>query len=453
MKYSAAHPGQHNAMVTSFRYLNSETYFDASSLSMIVRILASNSCEEREKWWLEVRACRRRRQAPIEVTIPVYVPFTTPTEFTLMEFNAMIDRIKLGLKDKGMLVYDAFRAFNSSNSGLLTCSELYGALEFLGIKVVPDQIYNLMRKMAVSNEGLASYEDFKRIFHSGDDEFESMAIAAMGDNNFEMVPPKTIDELVDLSSRIEDDAPIVLTEKILKFFKLKTKPIKSSSSYNLIWNSQGTLSQAQVAVWAPSLSISILATSKIKICLGFYASRGFANPATNKEGKNHQVAEISDNQTIRMNRSKVMHAILANAFPFPVRFKRTWQLIRGDKTFVGWKPIAPDGFVTLGMVCTNEDVEPSLDSIRCVPEAWVKKTKVTPVKIWDDSGAGGGKPGSIWLINSYDMIAVVTGHDPPREDFYDLHSSRFFLDQVAFKFATASAQASQSKSGGGAPGR
>jgi hypothetical protein len=435
-------------MLTSYRYLNSETYYDISALSMLVRMLTGNSCEEREKWWLEIRSCRRRRQNPIEVTVPIYVPFVTPTEYSLLEFNSMIDRIKLGLKDKGMLVYDAFRAFNSSNSGLLTCSELYGALDFLGIKAVPEQVYNLMRKMAVSNEGLASYEDFKRIFHSGDDEFESMAIAAMGDNNFEVVPPKPIEELVDLSAGIEDDAPVVLNEKVLKFFKLKTKPIKSSSSYNLIWNSQGTLSQNQVAVWAPSLSISILATTKVKICLGYYASRGFANPATNKEGKNHQIAEISDNQTIRMNRSKVMQAVLVNAFPFPVRFKRTWQLQRGDKTFVGWKPIPPDGFVCLGMVCTNEDVEPSLDAIRCVPDTWVKRSKTAPVKLWDDSGAGGGKPGSIWLINSYDMIAVVAGHDAPREDFYELHSSRFFLDQVGFKHATA---AQQSKlSGGGA---
>jgi hypothetical protein len=191
-----------------------------------------------------------------------------------------------------------------------------------------------------------------------------------------------------------------------------------------------------VAVWAPSLSISILATTKLKICLGYYASRGFTNPANNKEGKNHQIIEISDNQTIRMNRGKVMNAILVNCFPFPVRFKRTWQLSRGDKTFVAWKPIPPDGFVALGIVCTNVDAEPSLDSIRCVPMAWTKRSKVVPTKLWDDTGAGGGKPGSIWLINTYDMIAVVAGHEAPKEEFYDLHSNRFFMDQVTFKFAT-----------------
>ena len=68
--------------------------------------------------------------------------------------------------------------------------------------------------------------------------------------------------------------------------------------------------------------------------------------------------------------------------------------------------------------------------MRCIPTSWCAKSKVVPKKIWDDSGAGGGKPGSMWTINSMDMIAVVPGHEPPTEDFYDLNSARFFLEGV-----------------------
>ena len=56
---------------------------------------------------------------------------------------------------------------------------------------------------------------------------------------------------------------------------------------------------------------------------------------------------------------------------------------------------------------------------------------VTPTKVWDDSGAGGGKPGSIWVVNAMDMVAIVAGHEPPKEPSYDLKNNRFFIDKYA----------------------
>jgi hypothetical protein len=54
---------------------------------------------------------------------------------------------------------------------------------------------------------------------------------------------------------------------------------------------------------------------------------------------------------------------------------------------------------------------------------------VTPVQVWNDTGAGGGRPGSIWIINSMDHITVVAGHDAPKETFYELASNRFFMSE------------------------
>ena len=61
--------------------------------------------------------------------------------------------------------------------------------------------------------------------------------------------------------------------------------------------------------------------------LGYYAAKGFGNPAGTKEGKNHQIIEISDNATIRMNRDKVFKTLLQNVFPFPLRF-HFWKWIK-----------------------------------------------------------------------------------------------------------------------------
>ena len=51
-------------------------------------------------------------------------------------------------------------------------------------------------------------------------------------------------------------------------------------------------------------------------------------------------------------------------------------------------------------------MEPSVTCMRCVPIMWCEKSHFTPIKIWDDVGAGGGKPGSIWVINSLGMYAL-----------------------------------------------
>ena len=58
-----------------------------------------------------------------------------------------------------MGLYDAFRAINSSNSGFINCSELYGALEFLGLQFEPSQVYELMKKISTANEGKLKYHN------------------------------------------------------------------------------------------------------------------------------------------------------------------------------------------------------------------------------------------------------------------------------------------------------
>jgi hypothetical protein len=143
---------QHQSMVNSFRFMNSDVYFNDKGITVLLRVLSENSCDERQKWWTDIRACRRRRQVALDGNCPVGTVFTTQSEFQFMEYKAEICRIQYELQERGMLVFDAFRAFNSSNSGLLNCSELYGGVEYLGIPFTPEQIYELMRRIAIDND-------------------------------------------------------------------------------------------------------------------------------------------------------------------------------------------------------------------------------------------------------------------------------------------------------------
>ena len=212
--------------------MNSDIYFNDMDLTVLLRLLESNPCEDRERWWLDIRACRRRRQIQTDTTIPVHTIFTTHTEYQFMEYRAVVDRVQWSLKDKGMLVFDAFRAFNSSNSGLMTCSELYGGLEFLGIPFKPEQVYDLVRKLAQKNEGLVSYVDFKRVFKRDLDDMESH-IAEGGGSMIPEIVPKNIPELyLAAQPKEKEEKEVILTSSLLKNFKVKLNPV---GTFEPVW--------------------------------------------------------------------------------------------------------------------------------------------------------------------------------------------------------------------------
>ena len=86
----AAHPAQLLAMVNSYRFFNSEIHYQDAALPMLLRCLSEDKCDDREKFWMEIRACRRRRQIPIEDSVAVSTAFNTQTELVLVEYNAMV---------------------------------------------------------------------------------------------------------------------------------------------------------------------------------------------------------------------------------------------------------------------------------------------------------------------------------------------------------------------------
>jgi len=118
----------------------------------------------------------------------------------------------------------------------------------------------------------------------------------------------------------------------------------------------------------------------------------------------------------------------AEYLPYPLRFHEIWSETHGKKPIYAWDPVPPKGFVALGMVCTTTEDAPPLSSMRCVPTAWVRETKMKPKLIWDDAGTGGAK-GSFWVINEMQLLAVVQGHASPKDKFYDFSKSVFMASE------------------------
>ena len=130
---------------------------------------------------------RRRKQIPWQKT-PLVALFTTKDGYELLDTRAMVIRIKHLIIEHGMLVYDAFQAFNYSKDGTLTCSELYGGLTWLGLELEPLQIHSIVRRIDTDNDGLISFDEFKAAFYDPVAELDAAGVDVSKDKAVEIVP-------------------------------------------------------------------------------------------------------------------------------------------------------------------------------------------------------------------------------------------------------------------------
>ena len=120
------------------------------------------------------------------------------------------------------------------------------------------------------------------------------------------------------------------------------------------------------------------------------------------------------------------------------------------------RQVPPRGFVALGMLTSASEEPPPCEAVRCVPAAWVEparagggrdarpprpdcphgsrkerepapalpeedhsapapasllsQARAPPQRVWDDAGSHGAQ-GSVWVINSLRLVAIVPGHE------------------------------------------
>jgi hypothetical protein len=53
---------------------------------------------------------------------------------------------------------------NQSIGHLLNVTKLYEGLDYLGIPFSAEDVFDLVQKLSIINEGLVSYQDFHRVF-------------------------------------------------------------------------------------------------------------------------------------------------------------------------------------------------------------------------------------------------------------------------------------------------
>ena len=166
--------GPFATIVQCLRFVDCQMEYNAGQLTHLLRSLQGATCATRASFFIALCASRRRAQhgwssrsvariftlehelcilrqvreasTAFHAVSPVS-PMYLPAELCLLRQISVMMRVRMLLHQRGLQILDSFRAFNASQNGLLTCSELYGALQWLGLAVLPADVYAMVKYM------------------------------------------------------------------------------------------------------------------------------------------------------------------------------------------------------------------------------------------------------------------------------------------------------------------
>ncbi|HWT00961.1 MAG TPA: Vps62-related protein [Pyrinomonadaceae bacterium] len=167
-------------------------------------------------------------------------------------------------------------------------------------------------------------------------------------------------------------------------FAYKDLVIDFTSSFQLMWTDEGSRGERDGAFWRPLTN-----TPRLQ---NFYPVGDLGWPNRDDVNGKTAIAVLKDSK-----------GDAGTALRRPLRFEKVWtdQGSGSWKNGSMWRPIPPDGYVALGLVCNVEYDPPSVDTYRCVRSDLVHPAAPGDL-IWDDKGTNAWYDFSSWRINPPD---------------------------------------------------
>jgi len=319
----------------------------------------------RKVWYDEVRRCRRRHQIPglargvcdpegldlsyFVANLPssalgIAVLFTARNEFERLALRCTRSRVTTAISARGLHAIDAFRIFNVSRTGLMTCGELWGGLEWLGLShLKSEHIHELMRLLDRDNDGLLALHEFKLGFTEARIDNNQKPFITRGrisDESSQVhIKVKSISEVALAGADANECAHVSLSQVTLHRMKVKAC---SQTSFISVWSSCGVGAHTDCGVWAPNVSLGMHKANRQRLYLGHYAQRGLTDPSRN--GKKQQMTiELTDLNVLRLKSSASVASVIAELFPPPLRWHQVWNTIgkRIKDHLYAWTAVPP----------------------------------------------------------------------------------------------------------------
>ena len=170
----------------------------------------------------------------------------------------------------------------------------------------------------------------------------------------------------------------------MESIKVENLLINFTTEFHRIWDNKGSRSKPG-GFWRPTPAPDLLP--------GFFPLGDLAVSGHDNINHRRVVAVVCEGEPPSAGANQ------GKALSKPADFEQVWKDTgSGAKTDCSiWRPIPPDGYVALGLVCADGLDKPSLNSVRCVREDLVVAASIDTM-IWSDKGSRAKQDFSVWSV-------------------------------------------------------
>ena len=163
--YNTMKPTSYESSIVhnSFRFFDCDMHFSFPAINILIKNLHS-SISDRERFFLSTIGCRRRMERKWQET-PLAKVFTIANEWISLKQKAQVVYILEALKDMNITLWEAFTIFDYDNNGLISPSELYGALLWLKMpNITAEDVLDFFELADINRDGMIDYKEYMDLF-------------------------------------------------------------------------------------------------------------------------------------------------------------------------------------------------------------------------------------------------------------------------------------------------
>ena len=150
----------HQRNFQCLRFFDCDLHYTDQEFALLLRSVHANPEKMRQAFFQQVITCRRRSRQRWEQT-PISLLFVMRDAFTLLHQRSIGLCVRRHLENIDLNLGDAFMAFNSSHSGILSPDEVWGSLDWCGMHhLTVDDVLDFIDVADTAHEGTIQYPDF-----------------------------------------------------------------------------------------------------------------------------------------------------------------------------------------------------------------------------------------------------------------------------------------------------
>ena len=147
-----------------FKFFDGDMHFTDEALHVLLRALQRSSTRDRKRFFGATIGCRRRMVQQWQST-PLAKVFILQDEWRLLKQRAQSVFIRQALKKRQLTLWEAFKAFDSDDNGLLSPEEIYGALRWVGMSgLTEDDVVDFIEAADQNQDGMVDWNEYAPFF-------------------------------------------------------------------------------------------------------------------------------------------------------------------------------------------------------------------------------------------------------------------------------------------------